>query len=172
MNKFIFLSFIFCLFFSTQVEAQKKSNTVFNATVKKNPFGIPLETEEECKKAEPKILEVAKNSLTQPITELVPGSEPVAFVMIWALNTEYSIVTTPKITKLAKKQNSINYLYFAFSAVYIIENSETNPDKVAAISIKNLAEYILNPKNNVIMTRHIKKFIKSYKNGTIEKYIF
>lgn len=136
-------------------------------------FNIPIKTKEDCKKAEPQVLEAANYVLSHPLDDdnaVLAG----AFILLWATNSEHSFTFDANISKLSKKKANTMLLcvYLAAAAKYVLEHPEKESDKKAVklYTYNQLAAFVSNPSNRVKKTKHIKKLIAAKTNNTMEAY--
>ena len=152
---------IFCLLFSGAVAAQTDYSK------------IPLMSKEDCKAAEPSVLEACGLILSKPMND--PGaSKAISFLITWMSNTTYSFTLDNKITGLAKKKTAgLLGVYMACMAKVVLEDPDKAKDTIAVeeAAFTLLAGYCADTSKNVPQTKAVKKLIEAKNNGKMREYV-
>jgi hypothetical protein len=134
---------------------------------------IPLKTKEDCKAAEPSVLEACGLILSKPMDD--PGaSKAMSFLITWMSNTTYSFTLDEKITKLAKKKTTgLLGIYMASMAKVVLEDPSKAKDTIALeeAAFGLLADYCADASKNVPQTKAVKKLIEAKNSGKMREYV-
>jgi|GEM_PF-3166823 len=136
---------------------------------------IAVKTPEECKLAEPKVLEAANLTLDKPLRVKDNAIlKARSLVVAWMSNTsDYTFSINEKILKLTKSNELLFGLYMACMAKYALEHPDKakNETQLQMGSYTILADYIEKKENGVEITKPIEKFLAARKAGKLEEYI-
>jgi len=135
---------------------------------------IPLNDAEDCKNAEPKVLECANYLLSTPCVESKNSLLAYEFMFKWMVNTpDYKFTIPAKLyLSVSKSGKELSRRYIACMVKAAMTNNSEYSD--AEFMVKYLtifAEYCENPKYKVPKSAFIKKLIKAKKNNTLEEFI-
>ena len=134
---------------------------------------IKVKTPEDCKKAEPKVLEAADFIIDSPLeTDNRNLYAARALIIDWMSNTpEHTFSLDGNTAKLAKGKNiSLLAVFMACQTKFVLENPDSSKEKhkVQLAAFSSLAEYCMNNRHGVDMTKAVIKLIDAYKNGKME----
>jgi hypothetical protein len=134
---------------------------------------IPLSTVEECRAAEPIVLEAADLILSKPLGD-ASVLRATIFVIDWISKCEYTFELSGPISKLSKSgiNKDLFSIFIACQSKYLINHKDLSKD-TAAINegaYNLLADYCAETSHKVEMTKEVKKLIEAKKNGTMKTY--
>ena len=133
----------------------------------------PLEKEEDFAKAKEAALQTANYLLGNPVSkDPQQRLEAMQYLLMWMQGTPDYTFAIDGTFSLVGEDQQIMGLYLASMIKYHIVNEvkESNEDASVA-TLKTLAEYINNLKNNVNPTADLKKVVEAHKKGTLRQLV-
>ena len=136
---------------------------------------MKVKTPEECKAAEPRVLEAAKFILASPLESNDKHLYEARILIIdWMSNTpEHSFSLDDNISKLSKgKNSSLIGIFMAAQTKFVLENPDSAKDskKLQIAAFSAVAEYCMNEANGVEKSKSVTKLIEAYKSGKMDGY--
>lgn len=134
---------------------------------------IKLETAADCRAAEPMALQASTYLLSTPFEEKnITRLRALSFIIKWMSATpDYSFTLDNVASKLMKGNDDLLGLYMAAMTKYCIENKESakDPKLVKLNAVTAVLDYCENEKNNLKMTKQLKKLAEAKAKGELEK---
>jgi len=135
---------------------------------------VPVATAEECKSAEPKVLEAANYLIDHPLDCKDKNCEYGRKLIIeWQTNTpDYSFQIDVKIVDLSKGNDMLLGVVMACMTKYALENPADAKDalKMKVGSFNLIADYAAKSTNGVKATKQIKKLLEAKKKGKMQEF--
>jgi hypothetical protein len=132
-----------------------------------------LGTPEECKAAEPLALKASTYVLSTPFEKKdLVRLQSLSFIMSWMDATpDYTFTIDEASTKICKGNTDLLGLYVSAMTKYCLENPSSAKDEKAVKlnAITYVLNYCENPKNNMKMTKELKKLSDAKSKGELEK---
>ncbi len=134
---------------------------------------VKLETAEECRAADPIALQAANYQLSTPFekNDLVRLTS-LSFIIRWMSATpDYTFSLDEVVTKFMKGSDDLLGLYMAAMTKYCLENkaSAKNQQLVKLNAITYVLNYCEDEKNNLKMTKQLKKLSEAKAKGELEQ---
>lgn len=129
---------------------------------------------EDCKAAEPQVLEAANLILSKPVND-AGLKDARSFLIRWMTSTEYTFTLDNHIVDMSKKKGNENLLavFMACQAKYLLEHKDDAKysDVINVGAYTLLADYIENTANGVAKNKETQKLLDAKKKGTIKDYV-
>lgn len=134
---------------------------------------IKLQSNKDCKLAEPQVLQTANFILATPIdTNGSLRTVAAQFLMKWMDGTQdYTFTLDENSTRSFLQNNDLMMVYVASMAKYAILNKPRNSKAITINAIKNLLAYINDPANKVIKTDGLKDLSQANDKGELESFL-
>lgn len=133
---------------------------------------VPLSNTQECKAAEPKVIECSNILLNSPCIDDIPTLNIMQFLLEWMGATpDYSFGFEKKFHKTIKTDLALVSRYLAAMSTYEIENNHQEPNKLQFESIKIVLDYCENENNEVKISKKLEKYIEAKNAGELEDLI-
>lgn len=164
MKQIIFLIILFCLVKDTFSQESVRYDE------------IKLETKEDYNEfSNNAALQAANYLLSTPTdSKNILRLQSLQYVIRWMAGTpEFSFTLDAAITKLGKNNDMLLGLYMAAMTKYVLENraESTNQNAIKLYAFKLIILYSKDPKNNVKITKDLRKAIDAYDNGKLDDYL-
>jgi len=133
---------------------------------------IPVKTTEDCKKAEPQVIEAANLILSKALDDAsVKDAE--TFIVIWMTNCEYSFLVDDKISKMEKGNKNLLFVYMACQSKFLLEHVDKAKDQnaIALGAYSLLCDFVSNAANHVEMNKYVKKMVDANKAGKLQEWL-
>jgi hypothetical protein len=138
-----------------------------------NYDAIRLETSSDYAAADSFALTASNFLLSTPFEKDSPDRlKSLQFIIKWMTGTpDYSFSLDNTASKILKDSDDLLGLYMACMTKFCLENKTSSRDKrlIKLNSMKLLLAYVENPKNNIKMTRQLRKISEADKKGELEK---
>jgi hypothetical protein len=154
---------ILLVFFCTSSFAQGTNNNYDN---------IKLATAADVRAADPAALEASTYLLSTPFEkDNITRLKSLSFIIKWMTATpDYSFAIDETATTLMKGNEDLLGLYMAAMTKYCLENKESAKDQklVKLNAVTSVLNYCENEKNNMKMTKQLKKLSEAKAKGELE----
>lgn len=134
---------------------------------------IPLNNSEDCKNAQPKVVECANYLLSQPAIEDLNSLNAAKFIMSWMEKTpDYTFELGGDVfTSVASDTNLVSRYLAAQSLVAINTVTINDQQEFKYEYISTFLSYCEKPENKVKLNSRLKKFIKAKNEGQLKEMI-
>jgi hypothetical protein len=134
---------------------------------------VKLETAADCKAADPIALEAATYLLSTPFEkDNITRLKSLSFIIKWMSATpDYSFSLDEVVSKIMKGNDDLLGLYMAAMTKYCLENKASAKDQklVKLNSVTYVLNYCENEKNNLKMSKQLKKLSEAKAKGELEQ---
>lgn len=134
---------------------------------------VKLETAAECKAAEPIVLEASNYVLSTPFEKNDIGRlKSLSLIIRWMSATpDYSFGLDEVASKIMKGNDDLLGIYMTAMTKYCLENKASAKDQklVKLNAVTYVLNYCEDAKNNVKMTKQLKKLSEAKARGELEK---
>lgn len=148
------------------------SNSSFAQTVLDYDM-VKLEKPADCKPAEPMVKEAANYLLSTPFEKNNTNrTKSLSFIIKWMSKTpDYAFSLEDDASKIMKDNGDILGLYIAAMTKYSLENKDSAKDKklVKLNAVTYVLNYCEDKKNNLKMTKPLKKLAEARSKGELEQ---
>ena len=153
---------------------------IYTSVLSQNNFrydvnNYPLHTKEQCKKAEKIVLKMANYIINNPLDKKNKKRINIKnFLQKWIIQTpDYYFEIPEEILIISKNNKALKTVHKALLVKYVLthKNTDTKSKKVRIIILISFLRYIENPKNKVIITKELKKYIHLKNNNELYKLI-
>jgi hypothetical protein len=160
MKKLIFLILLATTFLSVRADVD-------------SCLSVTLATEKEIKAAEPCIIELSDFVLGKSLqTQNTDVGEAMKIVMDWVEKTpDYTFTLNEHILKCCDKKADNNIRLYGVYLSCLSKAALTNKGDYKKDALEMFVNYARNPKNKVKETSEIKKLIKAWDEGKVDKYL-
>lgn len=155
--------FLFIIFSSFICSAQDFSNLE----------SIPLNNSEDCKKAQPKVIESANYLLTTPAYENLNGLNATSFILAWMEKTpDYTFDLGGDLFMSISSDTNLVSRYMAAQAMVAIETgSIVDKTKFKFDYTSKFLNYCEKPENKVKLNSKMKKYIKAKNENNLPELL-
>jgi hypothetical protein len=149
-------------------------NSLFAQTVLDYDM-VKLEKAADCKAAEPMVKEATNYLLSTPFEKNNTNrSKSLSFIIKWMnITPDYSFSLGDVASKIMKDNNDLLGIYIAAMAKYSLENRDSAKDNklVKLNAITYVLNYCGDVKNNLKMTKPLKKLAEAKSKGELDQYL-
>lgn len=138
----------------------------------KIPQDVKYETEDDYKKYEKDVINIAKWLVKAPLDEYPSEHiDAFTFIVIWSIGApNVSIPLDEGISKLYKKNGAMLFIYMACSAQYQLEHKTQDPRAATKFALEKMIE-VYKKGNGLKKDRRFKKLIKAQEKGELDKWM-
>jgi hypothetical protein len=134
---------------------------------------VKLEKPADCKAADPIVKQAANYILSTPFdNNNTNRTKSLSFVIKWLnITPDFSFPLDNIASKIMKDDNDLMGIYIAAMAKYCLENKAAAQDKklVKLNALTYILDYCSNEKNNLKMTKPLKKLAEAKAKGELEQ---
>jgi len=147
-------------------------NTLFAQTTT-DYDNVKLETAADCKAADPIALDASNYLLSTPFEkDNLTRLKSLSFIIKWMSATpDYTFSLDEVASKMMKGNDDLLGLYMAAMTKYCLENKASSKDQklIKLNAVTYVLNYCENEKNNIKMTKQLKKLSEAKAKGELEQ---